>query len=69
MYPLLDASYPISVYAAEGRNLNVGIGQLLQGIVKSVDRSRKVVHMSSDMDVVSKYVVCIFYYHTIPFVS
>ncbi|XP_041997837.1 rRNA biogenesis protein RRP5-like isoform X2 [Salvia splendens] len=33
-----------------------GIGQLLQGIVKSVDRSRKVVHMSSDMDVVSKYV-------------
>ncbi|KAL1554555.1 rRNA biogenesis protein RRP5 [Salvia divinorum] len=41
---------------SEGRNLNVGIGQFLQGIVKSVDRSRKVVHMSSDMDVVSKYV-------------
>ncbi|XP_057768681.1 rRNA biogenesis protein RRP5 isoform X2 [Salvia miltiorrhiza] len=41
---------------SEGRNLNVGIGQLLQGIVKSVDRSRKVVHMSSDLDMVSKYV-------------
>lgn len=40
-----------SVYVAES------IGQLLQGIVKSVDRSRKIVHMSSDLDLKSKYVV------------
>ncbi|KAH6781199.1 RIBOSOMAL RNA PROCESSING 5 [Perilla frutescens var. hirtella] len=41
---------------SERRNFDVGIGHLLQGIVKSVDRSRKVVHMSSDLDMVSKCV-------------
>ncbi|KAL6571985.1 hypothetical protein OROMI_012943 [Orobanche minor] len=38
------------------QNHSESIGQLIQGIVKSVDRSKKIVHMSSDLDVISKYV-------------
>ncbi|KAL8459787.1 hypothetical protein ACS0TY_031636 [Phlomoides rotata] len=41
---------------SERRNTEVAMGQLLQGIVKSVDRSRKVVHLSSDPGMVSKCV-------------
>lgn len=40
----------------QSERTDVGIGHLLQGIVKSVDRSRKVVHMSPDLDMVSKCV-------------
>lgn len=32
------------------------VGQILQGVVRSIDRARKVVHMDSDPDVVSKCV-------------
>ncbi|PIN20215.1 rRNA processing protein Rrp5 [Handroanthus impetiginosus] len=42
---------------SDSRNLEISIGQLLQGVVKSVDRARKVVHLSSDADVVSKCVI------------
>ncbi|KAL3841171.1 hypothetical protein ACJIZ3_025762 [Penstemon smallii] len=41
---------------SEGRNIEVSVGQLLQGVVKSVDRARKVVHLSSDAGMVSKSV-------------
>ncbi|XP_028055127.1 rRNA biogenesis protein RRP5 isoform X13 [Camellia sinensis] len=41
---------------AESREIRVNIGQLLQGVVKSVDKTRKVVYLSSDPDVVSKCV-------------
>ncbi|GER39943.1 RNA binding [Striga asiatica] len=40
----------------EGGNSKVGINQILQGIVKRVDRARKVVHLSSDSDMLSKSV-------------
>lgn len=33
-------------------------GQLVQGVVKRIDRTHKVVYLSSDPDVVSKCVVC-----------
>lgn len=36
--------------------IRVNIGQLLQGVVKSVDKTRKVVYLSSDADMVSKCV-------------
>ncbi|KAL3625500.1 hypothetical protein CASFOL_030954 [Castilleja foliolosa] len=39
-----------------GRTNKVSMGQLLQGIVKRVDRTRKVVHLSSDPDMISKCV-------------
>ncbi|KAL5545605.1 hypothetical protein UlMin_005292 [Ulmus minor] len=35
--------------------IDLNTGQLLQGIVKSVDKTRKVVYLSSDPDTVSKY--------------
>ncbi|KAK4432202.1 rRNA biogenesis protein RRP5 [Sesamum alatum] len=41
---------------SERRNINVSLGQLLQGIVKSIDRARKVVYLSSDPDMVSRCV-------------
>lgn len=44
-------------FIAHTVNVAESIGQLLQGIVKSVDRSRKIVHMSSDLDLISKSVV------------
>ncbi|KAJ8544824.1 hypothetical protein K7X08_017407 [Anisodus acutangulus] len=42
----------------ESENVEVKIrsGQLVQGVVKSIDRTRKVVYLSSDPDVVSKCV-------------
>lgn len=36
-------------------------GKLLQGVVKSVDRSRKVVYLCSDSDLTSKCLVCHFW--------
>ncbi|CAL5439115.1 unnamed protein product [Camellia sinensis] len=41
---------------AESREIRVNIGQLLQGVVKSVNKTRKVVYLSSDADMVSKCV-------------
>ncbi|KAJ7975952.1 rRNA biogenesis protein RRP5 [Quillaja saponaria] len=41
---------------AEGMAVEVHIGQLLQGVVRSVDKTRKVVYMSSDPDTLSKCV-------------
>ncbi|CAA3014339.1 rRNA biogenesis RRP5 [Olea europaea subsp. europaea] len=40
----------------EGSNIKTRVGQLLQGVVKSVDKTRKVVHLSSDPDLISKSV-------------
>ena len=39
--------------------IKISLGHLLQGVVKSIDRTRKVVYLSSDPDTVSKYVVCL----------
>ncbi|XP_059646446.1 rRNA biogenesis protein RRP5 [Cornus florida] len=41
---------------AESRDMTVNTGQLLQGVVKSIDRTRKVVYLNSDLDMVSKCV-------------
>ncbi|GFP79860.1 protein rrp5 homolog [Phtheirospermum japonicum] len=41
---------------SESRTNKVSMGQLSQGIVKRVDRTRKVVHLSSDPDMISKCV-------------
>uniref|UniRef100_A0A5B7AEH9 rRNA biogenesis protein RRP5 n=1 Tax=Davidia involucrata TaxID=16924 RepID=A0A5B7AEH9_DAVIN len=41
---------------AESRDIKLNSGQLLQGIVKSIDKTRKVVYLNSDLDMVSKYV-------------
>ncbi|KAK3020344.1 hypothetical protein RJ639_045328 [Escallonia herrerae] len=38
------------------RDVDVNIGQLLQGVVKNVDKTRKVVYLSYDPDMVSKCV-------------
>lgn len=35
------------------------VGKLVQGVVKSIDGTRKVVNLSSDADEVAKCVVCI----------
>ncbi|XP_024021580.1 rRNA biogenesis protein RRP5 isoform X2 [Morus notabilis] len=37
-------------------DIKINTGELLQGIVKSIDRTRKVVYMSSEPDTVSKHV-------------
>ncbi|KAK9266592.1 hypothetical protein L1049_021657 [Liquidambar formosana] len=41
---------------AESRENKLNTGQLLQGVVRSIDKARKVVYLSSDPDVVSKCV-------------
>ncbi|KAJ0028108.1 hypothetical protein Pint_36335 [Pistacia integerrima] len=41
---------------AESRGIEVKPGQLLQGVVRTIDRTRKVVYLSSDPDTVSKCV-------------
>ncbi|KAL5741947.1 hypothetical protein ACOSP7_028679 [Xanthoceras sorbifolium] len=41
---------------AENKEIEVRPGQLLQGVVRSIDRTRKVVYLSSDTDTVSKCV-------------
>lgn len=46
-------------YATENRASEVSKGQLLQGVVKFVDRNRKEVHLSSDAGLISKSVVCL----------
>lgn len=40
----------------DGKEMKLNAGQLVQGIVKSIDKARKVVHLCSDADVVSKCV-------------
>ena len=35
------------------------VGRLVQGVVKSIDKKRKVVNLSSDAEEVAKCVVCI----------
>ena len=42
----------------DGRSDGIKAGQLLQGAARSVDKGRKVIYMSYDPDMVSKYVVC-----------
>ena len=42
---------------AEGQGNEVKIGQLIQGLVRSIDKVRKVVYLSSDPDTMSKSVV------------
>ncbi|KAL0316910.1 UNVERIFIED_CONTAM: rRNA biogenesis protein RRP5, partial [Sesamum radiatum] len=41
---------------SERRTNDVSLGQVLQGVVKSIDRARKVVYLSSDHDMVSRCV-------------
>ncbi|KAL0428653.1 UNVERIFIED_CONTAM: rRNA biogenesis protein RRP5 [Sesamum latifolium] len=41
---------------SERRIIDVSLGQLLQGVVKNIDRARKVVYLSSDPDMVSRCV-------------
>ncbi|KAL0346327.1 UNVERIFIED_CONTAM: rRNA biogenesis protein RRP5, partial [Sesamum radiatum] len=41
---------------SERRIIDVSLGQLLQGVVKSIDRARKLVYLSSDPDMVSRCV-------------
>lgn len=41
------------------KDTKVVVGKLVQGVVKSIDRTRKVVNLSSDADEVAKSVVCI----------
>ncbi|KAL6997499.1 hypothetical protein U1Q18_007623 [Sarracenia purpurea var. burkii] len=43
-------------YQAESRAIKIGTGHLVQGVVKSLDKTHKVVHLSSDLDTVSKCV-------------
>ncbi|KAL5720281.1 hypothetical protein ACHQM5_012960 [Ranunculus cassubicifolius] len=40
----------------DGHEMKAKAGQLLQGVVKNIDKARRVVHMSSDTDVISKCV-------------
>lgn len=46
-------------FAASTEN-EINTGQLLQGIVTRIDRTRKVVYLSYVPDTVSKYAVCLF---------
>lgn len=39
---------------SEGREIKVKVGQLIQGLIKSIDNVHKVVHLSSDPDMFSK---------------
>ncbi|CAB4286937.1 unnamed protein product [Prunus armeniaca] len=41
---------------ADSKEIQVNTGQLLQGAVRSIDKVRKVVHLSSDLETVSKCV-------------
>ncbi|CAK9145935.1 unnamed protein product [Ilex paraguariensis] len=41
---------------SDGKDIKANTGQLLQGVVKSVDRTRKVVYLSSNPDMASKCV-------------
>jgi len=52
---------------AEGGGGEVKIGKLLQGLVRSIDKVRKVVYLSSDPDTISKSVVCFLGVHSIVF--
>lgn len=36
----------------------VKAGQILQGVVRKIDKTRKIVYLNSDADIVSKCVVC-----------
>ncbi|KAF9598481.1 hypothetical protein IFM89_027915, partial [Coptis chinensis] len=40
----------------DGCEMKVNAGQLLQGVVRNIDNTRRVVHMNSDPDIVSKCV-------------
>lgn len=45
------------VFFSESKDVEVRTGQFLQGVIKSIDKTRKVVNLSSDPDTVSKCVV------------
>lgn len=51
----------------EGWGGEVKIGKLLQGLVRTIDKVRKVVYLSSDPDTMSKSVVCFLCIHHIVF--
>ncbi|KAL9264679.1 rRNA biogenesis protein RRP5-like protein [Drosera capensis] len=52
-----DVNVNINIYVAtDGKEMKLNAGQLVQGVVKSIDKARKVVHLCSDADVVSKCV-------------
>lgn len=44
-------------FSADAMEFKLITGQLVQGVVKSIDKVRKVVYLSSDRDIVSKCVV------------
>jgi len=62
---------PNSLYGflphAEGPGGEVKIGKLLQGLVRSIDKVRKVVYLSSDPDTISKSLVWFLCDHSIVF--
>lgn len=39
-------------------NVEISTGQVLQGVIRSIDKAHKVVYLSSDPDTISKSVVC-----------
>lgn len=43
-------------HQSERKDTEVKVGQLIQGVVKSIDKTRKLLYMSSDSDMVSKCV-------------
>ncbi|KAF6164532.1 hypothetical protein GIB67_025358 [Kingdonia uniflora] len=45
------------IFSPDSSEVKVNVGQLLQGIVRTVDKTRQVVHLSSDPDEVSKCVI------------
>lgn len=47
------------MFMTERKDIEVKVGQLVQGVVKSIDKTRKLLYMSSDPDTVSKCVVCL----------
>lgn len=51
------ASQEVCKISADAGESKVTAGQLVQGVVKSIDKVRKVVYLSSDKDMVSKSVV------------
>lgn len=64
---LSDLSNSFSVFVVvESRHADVKAGQLLQGIVRNIDKTRKVVYLSSESDAVSKCVVCFSLYFSLP---
>lgn len=62
MSPICDSHvalmYLLSFFT-ENKGPELKVGKLLQGVVKSIDKARKVVYLNPDLDMVSKFVVAI----------